>query len=129
MGDRIEISSGSPWESRYGYSRVVRVGPHVWVSGTTAVRDGEVAGIGDVRAQTVCVFAIVEEALRRVSAHLRDVVRVRIYTTEIARADDIGEVMGTLFREWHPTATLVEVSKLIDPDLLVEVEVDAFVEG
>ncbi len=129
MGERMEIASGSPWEARYGYSRVVRAGSHVWVSGTTAMRDGAVVGAGDMRAQTIRAFAIIEEALRQAGARLQDIVRVRIFTTDIGRADDIGQVMGTLFREFHPAATLVEVSKLINPDLLVEVEVDALVDA
>jgi enamine deaminase RidA (YjgF/YER057c/UK114 family) len=129
MGERMEIASGSPWEARYGYSRVVRAGSHVWVSGTTAMREGAVVGAGDMRAQTIRAFAIIEEALRQAGARLQDIVRVRIFTTDIGRADDIGQVMGTLFREFHPAATLVEVSKLINPDLLVEVEVDALVDA
>ena len=129
MGERMEIASGSPWEARYGYSRVVRAGSHVWVSGTTAMRDGAVVGAGDMRAQTIRAFAIIEEALGQAGARLQDIVRVRIFTTDIGRADDIGQVMGTLFREFHPAATLVEVSKLINPDLLVEVEVDALVDA
>lgn len=125
MRDRVEITSGSVWETRYGYARAVRSGSQVFVSGTTAIRDGTVVGIGDARLQTERIFEIIEDALRRLGGSLEDIVRLRVYTTDIARAAEIGEVLGQTFRDRHPAATMVEVSRLIDPDLLVEVEADA----
>lgn len=127
MSQRTTFSSGSAWERRYGYARAVREGDYVFVSGTTAVREGQVVGRGDPALQTECIFEIVQEALQALGAELADVVRVRILRTDISRADEIGMVMGAVFRDVgrQPAATMVEVSRLIDPALLVEVEVDA----
>jgi enamine deaminase RidA (YjgF/YER057c/UK114 family) len=122
MAERITISSGSPFESAVGYSRAVRVGPHVAVAGTTGNGD-------DVVAQTREALRRVEAALREAGASLTDVVRTRIYVTDITRWRDVGAVHAELFEGINPAATMVEVSALIQPGLWVEIEADAYVTG
>lgn len=127
MSDRKNISSGAPWESIVGYSRAVRIGNHVWVAGTTATaEDGSVIGVGDVAAQTHYVLQKIDRALREAGSSLRDVVRTRSFVTDISQWEAIGRVHGQYFGDIRPAATMVEVSKLIDPDHLVEIEVDAY---
>ena len=126
MSDRKNISSGAPWESIVGYSRAVRIGNHVWVAGTTATaEDGSVIGVGDAAAQTHYVLQKIDRALREAGSSLRDVVRTRSFVTDISQWEAIGRVHGQYFGDIRPAATMVEVSKLIDPDHLVEIEVDA----
>jgi enamine deaminase RidA (YjgF/YER057c/UK114 family) len=109
-----------------GYSRAIRVGPRVYVAGTTAVgADGNVVGVGDPAAQTRQAFAIVERALRTAGARLSDVVRTRLYVTDISRWPEYARVHAELFRTTRPVATMVEVSRLLRPEMMVEVEVDA----
>ena len=128
MSDRKNISSGAPWESIVGYSRAVRIGNHVWVAGTTATADdGRVVGVGDAAAQTHYVLQKIDRALREAGSSLRDVVRTRSFVTDISQWEAIGRVHGQYFGDIRPAATMVEVSKLIDPDHLVEIEVDAYV--
>ena len=128
MSDRKNISSGAPWESIVGYSRAVRIGNHVWVAGTTATADdGSVVGVGDAAAQTRFVLQKIDRALREAGGSLRDVVRTRSFVTDISQWEAIGRVHGQYFGDIRPAATMVEVSKLIDPDHLVEIEVDAYV--
>ena len=128
MSDRKNISSGAPWESIVGYSRAVRIGNHVWVAGTTATADdGSVVGVGDAAAQTRFVLQKIDRALREAGGSLRDVVRTRSFVTDISQWEAIGRVHGEYFGDIRPAATMVEVSKLIDPDHLVEIEVDAYV--
>ena len=126
MGERVNFSTGTPWEPVVGYSRAVRVGSMVWVAGTTATGpDGLIVGRGDPAAQTRQVLENVKSALERAGARLDHVVRTRIYVRNVADWETIGRVHGQYFGQVRPAATLVEVSGLVDPDMLVEIGVDA----
>ena len=126
---RQNFSSGSPWEPVVGYSRAVRVGNQVFVTGTTALGpDGELVGIGDAYAQTVQVLKNIEAVLSHAGAEMRHVVRTRMFVTDISRWQEIGRAHSECFREIRPCATMVQVSALIDPRMIVEIEVDAIVE-
>lgn len=127
---RQTSSTGTPWEKTVGYSRAVRVGPHVFVSGTTASNlDGSTVAIGDAYAQAEFIFRRIEAALADVGAKLSDVVRTRMFVTDISRWEEIGRAHGEFFAGINPAATMVEVNRLINADHLVEIEVDALVSG
>lgn len=125
---RKNLSGNSPWEDRVGYSRAVRVGPHVWVAGTTATGDdGRIVGPGDAARQARQALGNIRAALERAGAKLEDVVRTRMYVTRMGDQDAIGQVHAEFFGSVRPVATMVEVSALADPAMLVEIEAEAFV--
>jgi enamine deaminase RidA (YjgF/YER057c/UK114 family) len=128
MSARVNVGSGAPWEPVVGYSRVVRVGNHVWVAGTTAAGpDGGLRGGADAGAQTTTVLAKIASALESVGASLAHVVRTRIYVTDIADWEAVGRAHGDVFRDIRPACTLLAVARLIAPELRVEIEADAVI--
>jgi enamine deaminase RidA (YjgF/YER057c/UK114 family) len=129
MSGRQNISSGAPWESTVGYSRAVRTGPHISVAGTAPVGDdGEVVGVGDAYMQTKRCIEIMAKALEEAGAGLEHVVRTRLFVTDISLWDAVGRAHSEAFGDIRPACTMVEVKALIDPDMLVEIDADAFVD-
>lgn len=128
--NRQTYSTDTPWERAVAYSRAVRIGPHVFVSGTTASdREGRTVAVGDAYEQTRYILQKIEAALNQVGGTLADVVRTRMFVTDISRWEEIGRAHGEIFRGINPAATMVEVRRLVNPDHLVEIEVDAIITG
>ena len=128
MSKRINISSGAKWEDIVGYSRAVKIGNVIEVAGTTAVdEDGNTVGVNDPYEQTRYALSKIEKALQAAGATMTDVVRTRMFVTDISKWEDIGRAHGEFFREVKPTASMIEVKGLINPELLVEIEVTAII--
>lgn len=124
---RQSVTSGAPWESKVGYCRAVRKGPFIEVAGTTAMKEGKLVGVGDPYLQMTTIIEIMKKAIEELGGKLEDVVRTRIFVTNIEDFERIGQAHGVYFSDIKPASTLVEVSALVDPDMLVEVEMTAII--
>jgi enamine deaminase RidA (YjgF/YER057c/UK114 family) len=127
--ERKKVLTGAPWESIVGYCRAIRVGNRIEVAGTTAMKDGEVVGVGNAYEQTRFILQTIEEALKELGSSMSDVVRTRMFVADISKWEEIGKAHGKFFKEVQPVASMIEVKGLIDPDLLVEIEAEAIVEN
>ncbi|MDQ0921381.1 RidA family protein [Paenibacillus sp. V4I5] len=123
--NRTRVFTGSPWEPLVGYCRAIRVGNRIEVAGTTAMRDGEVVGEGNPYVQAQFVLQTIEQALQELGGQMSDVIRTRMYVTDISLWQEFGKAHGEFFRDVQPVATMVEVKALIDPLLLIEIEIEA----
>jgi enamine deaminase RidA (YjgF/YER057c/UK114 family) len=126
---RKNFSSGTKWEDIAGYSRAVKIGNRVIVSGTTSIENGEITGKGDAYLQAVTILKKIESALKQAGAEMKDVVRTRMYVTNILHFEDVAKAHGEFFKEIKPASTLVEVNALVDPAMLVEIEAEAIIEN
>ncbi len=124
---RQNVTSGAPWEERVGYCRAVKKGPFIEVAGTTAMLNGELQGVGDAYAQTKVIIEIMAKAIRELGGDLTDVVRTRMFITRIEDFEVVGKAHGEYFKDIKPASTLVEVSALVHPDMLVEIEMSAII--
>ena len=125
--EKQSVTTGAPWESKVGYCRAVRKGPFVEVAGTTAIQNGELVGKGDAFLQTKIVIGIMKKAIEELGGKLEDVVRTRIFVTNIEDFEQVGKAHGQYFSDIKPACTLVEVSALVDPEMLVEMEMTAII--
>lgn len=125
--DRIKYSSGVKWEDIVGYSRAIKIGDRILVSGTTAVVDGEIIGEGDPYLQTKTIIDNIEKALIKAGSKLEDVVRLRTFVTDISKWEEVGRALGESFKEIKPVQTMVEINALVDPKMMVEIEAEAVI--
>ncbi len=129
MSDTRRVFSNAPWEKQVGYCRALKKGPHIWVTGTAPITDdGATYAPGDPYAQTACCLTLIEKALAELGAGFEHVVRTRLYVTDITRWEAMGRAHAAVFKDNPPTTTMVQVAGLISPDMMVEIEADAFVE-
>lgn len=128
MQNKQHISSSAPWEKKVGYSRAIRIGNTIEVSGTTSTKNGEVVGVDNMYLQAITCLQIITEAIEKAGGKLSDIVRTRMYITDISRWEEAGKAHGEFFAEIRPATTLVEVSNLIDPEMLIEIEATAIVQ-
>lgn len=127
MKDRIKFSSGVIWEEKVGYSRAVKIGNRIIISGTTAIEDGKLIGEGDAYLQTVTILKKITRVLEQAGSKLEDVVRVRVYLTDMSKFEEVGRAHGEFFSAIRPAQTLIGISALVDPKMLVEIEAEAVV--